>query len=581
MAKAATSSTKSWPRAKRLDIFARIATAWRSSLRFRTLLLTLTLSALAIIVACVFMALAIQNDLYQSRLQQVLTDAHRANQSAQNVLDSAQIGPEGVQLANVMTTVRSGLLQHTTSDGIAVFRVSSGFVPDAPEDFTAGVFQEISDGTPAAEVLITTALRESVRSADTQWWQAVSLPNSGSPMPGIVVGQQIFVPGIGPYELYLAYDLADAAQTLGFIYGTLWVFSIALITLVGLILWFVLRSVVKPIVRAATASARLSDGDLDTRLQVQGEDELATLSRSFNVMADSIRSQIFELGELSLIQQRFVSDVSHELRTPLTTIHLASEVIYANRESLDPATKRSAELLRTQVDRFQELLSDLLAISRYDAGSEVLELDAVSLTTIAEELVEQMSPLAIEHQTELRLELPGGHTPVDLDGRRVRRIVRNLIGNAIEHANGKPITITVDSNPNAVAISVRDLGVGIAPENHERIFGRFWRADPSRTRTIGGTGLGLSIAMGDTKLHGGQLQVWSEPGGGSNFVLTLPRSDEPLKEPFPIPADPGIEPAGTQLMLAQTLPLALPILHESEHPDAASQAESMLEGDDD
>lgn len=563
------------------SLFKNLVYAWRRSLRFRTILLTITLSALGIIIACVWMALAIQNDLYQSRLQQVLTDAQRANQSAQSLLDSAQIGPEGVQLANVMTTVRSGLLQHTTSDGIAVFRVNTGFVPDAPEDFTAGVFQEIVDGKSSAEILITPELRQSVRGADTQWWQAVALPDTNVAMPGIVVGQQIFVPGIGPYELYLAYDLADAAQTLMFIYSTLWVFGIALVALIALILWFVLRSVIAPITTAAKASARLADGDLDARLQVHGEDELATLGRSFNAMAESIRDQIIALGELSLVQQRFVSDVSHELRTPLTTIHLASEMINASSDSLDPATKRSAELLRTQVARFQELLSDLLAISRYDAGSEVLELDAVSLAGLAEDLVEQMSPLAIDHQTELLLELPGGHTPVDLDPRRVRRIVRNLIGNAIEHAAGEPIIITVDSNANAVAIGVRDTGVGIAKEHLERIFDRFWRADPSRTRTLGGTGLGLSIAMGDAKLHQGRLEVWSEPGHGSNFVLTLPRSKAPLERPYPILCDPN-DSQSKQLGagLVQTAPINITKL-QAEHPDAAPENTGDSRGKDD
>jgi two-component system sensor histidine kinase MtrB len=121
----------------------------------------------------------------------------------------------------------------------------------------------------------------------------------------------------------------------------------------------------------------------------------------------------------------------------------------------------------------------------------------------------------------------------------VRRVVRNLLGNAIEHGEGRPIVITVDSDQQAVAIGVRDFGLGMKPEDVERVFDRFWRADPSRTRTIGGTGLGLSIALGDAKLHGGGLTVWSEVGRGSNFVLTLPRHGGRLTAPSPVATDPG------------------------------------------
>src|SRR5690606_34215058 len=133
---------------------------------------------------------------------------------------------------------------------------------------------------------------------------------------------------------------------------------------------------------------------------------------------------------------------------------------------------------------------------------------------------------------------PGGYSPVDMDPRRVRRVLRNLIGNAIEHGEGRPIVVTVDSNQHAVAVGVRDFGMGMSPEDTERVFDRFWRADPSRQRTIGGTGLGLSIALGDARLHGGTLAVWSELGVGTNFVLTLPRTIGMLDGPSPVPVTP-------------------------------------------
>jgi len=313
--------------------------------------------------------------------------------------------------------------------------------------------------------------------------------------------------------------------------------------------------VTTPIADAAETSAKLAAGDLGVRLPVRGEDELATLNRSFNAMADSIESQIKELADLSLVQQRFVSDVSHELRTPLTTIKLAADMINDQREEFDPATGRAAELLHAQVQRFEVLLTDLLEISRYDAGSVQLELEPTSLAHLAEDVILSMEQLAEGHGSDVRLVAPGGYTPVDMDARRVRRIVRNLLGNAIEHGEGRPIVVSVDSDRDAVALGVRDFGLGMQPDDVERVFDRFWRADPSRVRTIGGTGLGLSIALGDAKLHGGTLSVWSEPGRGSNFVLTLPRAGEPVSS-SPLPLVPDDEQGGALEALGLTQPIS-------------------------
>jgi two-component system sensor histidine kinase MtrB len=526
-----------------------IATLWRRSLRFRTLLVTLGLTALAVAVACVWMALAIQNDLFGSRRQQVLVDAAQARSAAQERLNAA-VQTDGVQLQNVMTLAQQTLYNQSSSNLLAALRIGPP-VPNAPQD--------IASYEPIDEV-VSDALRQAVReNPDRQIWQSVALPTAdGGTTPGIMVGQQLTVPGVASYELYLGYDLANAPQTLGFVQGTLWLVGIGLVLLIGGVAWFVLRSLTLPISEAADTSAQLAAGELGVRLPVRGEDELATLGRSFNAMADSIESQIKELAELSLVQQRFVSDVSHELRTPLTTIRLAADMINDQRDEFDPATARAAELLNNQVQRFELLLTDLLEISRYDAGSVQLDLEPTSLAHLAEDVIGSMQQLADQHGSDVRLVAPGGYSPVDMDPRRVRRVVRNLLGNAIEHGEGRPIVVTVDSNQQAVAIGVRDYGLGMKPEDVERVFDRFWRADPSRTRTIGGTGLGLSIALGDAKLHGGELGVWSELGRGTHFVLTLPRRGTPVAGASPIPVDPGDDSIASVDELGLTQPIELP-----------------------
>lgn len=503
---------------------------WRHSLRFRTVAITLALTSFAIFIACVTVALVIQNDLFESRKAEALDNARRATIQAQRILDSGEVGDDRGATLALWREVQDEIGRSSSSTMVAAFpsQINSGVL--APSGFANNLGADQLSGALRARV---TDL------SDRQAWQSIPLAQSdGTTAPGIVVGQQLRVPEVGVYELYIAYDLIDADSTLVFVQSTLWVAGVSLVAIVAVISWLVLSSVATPIVKAADTSARLAAGDLGVRLPVHGEDEMATLSSSFNAMADSIESQIKELGELSLVQQRFVSDVSHELRTPLTTISLAAEMINDQRAEFDSTTARTVELLHTQVQRFETLLADLLEISRYDAGSVQLEEEATSLAQLAEEMVEQMRPLAETHGTELRFVAPGGYSPVDMDPRRVRRVLRNLVGNAIEHGEGRPIVVTVDSNQHAVAAAVRDFGLGMRPEDAERVFDRFWRADPSRKRTIGGTGLGLSIALGDAKLHGGALEVWSEMGVGTNFVLTIPRAPGGLVGPSPIPLEP-------------------------------------------
>jgi two-component system sensor histidine kinase MtrB len=266
----------------------------------------------------------------------------------------------------------------------------------------------------------------------------------------------------------------------------------------------------------------LAAGEFDRRMQVRGEDDLARLAGSFNEMAQSLQTQIVNLERLSRVQQRFVSDVSHELRTPLTTVRMASEMIYDQRGDLDPATARSAELLRNQVDRFDVMLSDLLEISRIDAGAAELETAPLDLHAMTLSVINEFEEIARSHQTELKFDGPEGPVFVEADTRRISRIVRNLVANAIEHSEGKPVHINVSQNEQSVSVGVRDEGHGIAAVDFDRVFSRFWRADPSRTRTLGGTGLGLAISADDAALHGGRIDVGGAVGVGAHFVLTLP-----------------------------------------------------------
>jgi two-component system sensor histidine kinase MtrB len=240
-------------------------------------------------------------------------------------------------------------------------------------------------------------------------------------------------------------------------------------------------------------------------------------------MAESLEKQIARLENLSRVQQRFVSDVSHELRTPLTTLRMASEVIHASKDSFDMTVSRSAELLVAQLDRFERLLEDLLEVSRFDAEVAVLEAVDFDIVQLVNRCAEDLVLVAKERKTQIYIKSAEPTIMIKADIRRVERILRNLLANAIDHAEENQIDVQIVASENDVAVGVRDYGVGLDENALTRVFDRFWRADPSRARTRGGTGLGLSIALEDARLHNGELEAWGRPGRGAHFVMTLPR----------------------------------------------------------
>lgn len=356
--------------------------------------------------------------------------------------------------------------------------------------------------------------------------------------PGLVVGGKLQAPGSAvEVPIYFIFPLTREVQILSVVRGALLTTGAVLMAALGLVSLVVARRVAGPIRAASTVAERLAGGHLDERIPVRGTDALASLGTSMNHMADELQAQITQLEDLSRVQRRFVSDVSHELRTPLTTVRMAAEVLYESRPEMPAEAARSTELLHAELDRFEALLSDLLEISRFDAGAAVLTTEDVDLGVLAERAVEAVRPFADTLDTRILVSVPRPAV-AEVDPKRVGRVLRNLLTNAVEHGERGLIEVSVRCNNTAVAVGVRDHGVGLGPGHAERAFARFWRADPSRARTLGGSGLGLAIALEDARLHGGTLQAWGEPGDGANFVLTLPRRPGQEMRGHPVPLIP-------------------------------------------
>ncbi|HEX6249753.1 MAG TPA: MtrAB system histidine kinase MtrB [Nocardioidaceae bacterium] len=520
-----------------VGLLRRAATFWQRSIQARVVVSTLLLSAVVVTLVGLVLLRQITDGLVTGKTNSSVAEATRGAYEAQSRLE----GVPGTEFdsADQLAQLVAGMVARGEVQGYDV--VLDGPVPGTSETPSGGTFK-------SPDVVVSSIpdrLRTVVETTTGTSWTYTTISYEGDSgrddVEGVVAGAQIEVPSDGgTYTLYYLFPMTEEAQTLGLVRRAMLTGGALLLLLVAGLTWLVTRQVVTPVRLARRVAERLASGRLEERMQVRGDDDIARLATSFNQMAASLQKQIRQLEELSRVQRRFVSDVSHELRTPLTTVRMASDVLYDARDSFDPVTSRSAELLQKELDRFELLLTDLLEISRFDAGAAVLDLEDVNLVDLAHRVAESTAPLAERRGVRVLVRDPGQPCVVEVDARRVERIVRNLVSNAIDHAEGRDIEVLVAAGDDVAALAVRDHGVGLREGEAQMVFNRFWRADPARARTTGGTGLGLAISREDAHLHGGWLQAWGEPGLGAQFRLTLPRraGDPVSSSPLPlVPAD--------------------------------------------
>lgn len=483
-----------------------------------------------VVLSLLFFAVTYQvrENIFDQRREQILDDASVRIAQAQSTFDqSTATTPDQVQdLANqLVSSVRSSA---TGAGAVGTMLLRS------PSASTTFAINDLIDRNLMES--LTPQMRERTSSGTGPFYQSVGIEmDEGEAVPGIIVGGLVSLPLAGEYELYTVYSLSDDQATIAMLSQTLALGAIPVVLILAMgIVWIVYR-LLRPVRTTAQAATQLADGDLSVRVEAKGIDEMAHLGRAFNDMAESLSEKIKEYDDLSRLEQRFVSDVSHELRTPLTTIRMAEELLYDSRDDFSPIAARSAELLHQQVDRFEKMLADLLEISRYDSKTASLEIDEINFNDLVAKVVSANQALADQLDVEVRVIAKNPRCVAEADPRRMERVLRNFLVNAIEHAEDGPVEIEIGANDDATSVRVRDYGVGMDEETCEHVFERFYRADPARTRTTGGTGLGLSIAREDVFLHGGRIEAHGELGKGSAFMVTVPRrqgtelADAPLE----------------------------------------------------
>ena len=316
------------------------------------------------------------------------------------------------------------------------------------------------------------------------------------------------------FEIVSLESLDDTMTSLSF---TLFGASIATVLAGAAFGWYSSRRVLRPLGQVGEAARALAGGALDTRIRSLVDPDLEPIITSFNAMAGTLEARIEK-------DAQFASDVSHELRSPLMTLQASIEVLENNRADLSERAQAALDLLADDLDRFRELVEDLLEISRFDAGVMLLDMDEVLLSEFLRYAVRDAGfsvPVTIEPDVALDEEF--GDIVTALDKRRIARVVANLLNNAEKYGDG-PTRVVIGADDDTVRIMVDDAGEGVPVEDRERIFERFNRATAANRRGTGsGVGLGLALVAEHVRLHGGDVAVDESPEGGARFVVSLPR----------------------------------------------------------
>ena len=298
------------------------------------------------------------------------------------------------------------------------------------------------------------------------------------------------------------------------------VFATGIAAAVGFFLSAALTDRIVTLNRAAEQIAR---GELNTRVDVVGRDELAQLTRSFNAMAAQLELMQQKQQELDTLRRELVAWVSHDLRTPLTSMRAVLEALADGMVDDAETVQRYYRVAQQDIRSLSLLIDDLFDVSQIDAGGLQLDVAPNSIGDLISDTIERFSETARRQEVQLAGEVQPGTDPVKMDAPRIGRVLANLTSNALRHTpTGGQVHLSARRTPSGIEVEVRDTGEGIRPEDLPYVFDRFYRGEKSRSRATGGAGLGLAIARGIVEAHGGSIRVESEAGHGASFVFVLP-----------------------------------------------------------
>nr|WP_225311489.1 HAMP domain-containing sensor histidine kinase [Microbispora cellulosiformans] len=390
-----------------------------------------------------------------------------------------------------------------------------GAIPNAPAG-PPGDWR-LGESAPALEPgAIPGELRRAVARGEIAWqrvvWQGAPFLIIGTPLLIVERDRTARVSGI---EVYSARSLLPEQLSIDELAASAWKNGGVALAFAVVLASLATRGVLRPVRELGRAARLLGRGEMRTRIEVRGSDELAEVARTFNDTAAELERHVEQLRAMEADARRFVADVSHELRTPLAALAAVADVLDEEAAGLPEPAGRAARLVSRETLNLTALVNDLIEISRFDSGVAALALNEVDVA----ELVR--ATLRVRGWSELvRTELPVAVTAW-LDPRRVDVVLANLVGNALRHGE-PPVSVRLRADPHWIAVEVRDHGPGLDEAVLPHVFDRFYKASAARARSEG-SGLGLAIARENARLHQGDLTVANAPDGGAVFTLRLPR----------------------------------------------------------
>ena len=270
------------------------------------------------------------------------------------------------------------------------------------------------------------------------------------------------------------------------------------------------------------AAKAIAAGDLDVRIPVRGQDEIALLARTFNQMAEQLQAVARQQRELETLRRDLIAWAGHDLQTPLASVQAVVEAL-ADGVVEDPETaQRYLRTAQKDIRALSALIDDLFQMAQLDAGGLPLERAENSLSDLISDTLESFTELAARQSVDLQGSVDARVDPVIMDARRIGRVLNNLVSNALQHTpTGGRVLVRASRQPQAVLVEVTDTGKGIRSEDLPFIFDRFYRGEKSRSRSTGGAGLGLAIARGIVEAHGGQIGA-ENAAQGTRFYFTIP-----------------------------------------------------------
>ncbi|MEU6728340.1 HAMP domain-containing sensor histidine kinase [Nonomuraea wenchangensis] len=357
-------------------------------------------------------------------------------------------------------------------------------------------------------------------------WQRVAWEGS----PWLIVGMPLLVtePGrpaqTSGIEVYVARSLLAEQRSIDDLATRAWLTGGAALAFAVVLASLATRGVLGPVRELGRAARLLGEGELRTRIEVRGSDELADVARTFNNTAAELERHVEQLRAMEADARRFVADVSHELRTPLAALAAVADVLDEEAARLPEPAARAARLVSQETHNLTALVNDLIEVSRFDAGVAALALNDIDVAELVRATLR-----ARGWPERVDAELPSGVT-ARLDPRRVDVILANLVGNALRHGE-PPVSVRLSADPQWIELEVRDHGPGLDDAVLPHVFDRFYKAGAARTRSEG-NGLGLAIARENARLHQGDITVTNAEDGGAVFTLRLPRrTSDPEGDP--------------------------------------------------